>query len=76
MMAFLICDVCEKAEAIGVACSALGGITLAYCKECAEAGLEPPGLAKAVLEQSGGYDGLADWIKPIIRASLAAKPAA
>lgn len=37
----LICEVCEKNKAIGVASSWLGAFSSAYCRECAESGAEP-----------------------------------
>jgi hypothetical protein len=30
----LICQVCGKNESVGVACSAFGAVSLAYCAEC------------------------------------------
>ena len=33
----LLCNVCGKNEAKGVACSVFGAISLAYCQECLDA---------------------------------------
>ena len=35
------CDVCGKETEVFCACSACGGISFAYCKDCLSAGLEP-----------------------------------
>lgn len=35
------CDVCTTGETECVACSSLGAISLAYCRECGAAGREP-----------------------------------
>lgn len=35
------CDVCGKETKTFAACSACGGISFAYCKECLSKGLEP-----------------------------------
>lgn len=37
----MICDVCDKNEAIGTGCVPLVPITVAYCRECLEANAHP-----------------------------------
>lgn len=65
------CQVCNQKESIGVACSALGPISLAYCKDCAENHAEPLGLTFSTMQLivGGGYSAaevdaaIAEWFK-------------
>lgn len=65
-----LCQVCEVNEAKEVRCSALGPVSIRYCPDCLVQMYEPRWMAEAVLKQVGGYEGLAEWAKPIIKASL------
>jgi hypothetical protein len=64
----LRCDVCGG-PAIGVACSALGAISFAYCRACAVNGAEPRGILEGmVLDMMSGPPPftpdveVADWL--------------
>ena len=62
------CDVC-KAPSIGVACSALGAISFAYCQACAAAGCEP--YSMLVCEMALFIEGrAAGWLEETIIATL------
>ena len=67
----LICDVCEKNEALGVAASPLGPISFAYCSECLKQKVEPWPIVVATVWGCGGYDKLAVWAKEYIDNSIA-----
>jgi hypothetical protein len=60
----LVCWICAK-EALGVACSPLGAISGAYCRECLVEGREPWGVIVGAL--FGCERGkVADWMQPLI----------
>lgn len=42
-----ICQVCNKNESVGVACSVFGAVSLAYCGECLAANRDSYGLLVA-----------------------------
>ena len=52
------CDVCSERDSVGVACSALGPFSLAYCKECATQYAEPKAFCEGLLEEIGGIDNM------------------
>lgn len=54
------CECCDRAEReiAGVACSAMGPISLMYCYDCAEKGAEPKLLILNLIEECGGIDGI------------------
>jgi len=55
------CNVCGKDEIAGVACSGLGAMSLAYCRECADCGAEPEYLFAFTAEMCGTE--VADFVK-------------
>ena len=61
----LKCEVCEIGEPIGVAAMTIGAMSIRYCKKCHEQGAEPKWAVQWMVEDSGGYDKLADWAKEI-----------
>lgn len=63
------CNVCGK-PAVGVASSCLGAASLAYCAECLQAGREPYWLLVAALDFASSKEDLAEWVIPIVEASL------
>lgn len=66
MTAALTCDVCGT-PAIGVACSALGACSFAYCRECAVAHAEPYRIAVMMVATIGDSpEALAAWFLPVV----------
>lgn len=57
----LTCQVCAESEAEGVACSGLGPISFAYCRECLDKGAEPEGMFACTAEMCG--TDVADFVK-------------
>lgn len=47
------CDVCGKQADVAVCASSCGPISLAYCRDCLEAGLEPYGIMLAYISGAG-----------------------
>jgi len=69
----LVCDVCGKNEAKGVACSVFGAISLAYCQECLDAERDDYGTMVAGL-CGGGITCMRDIrsdLHPYVTATLA-----
>jgi hypothetical protein len=78
MMEGAKCQVCGKDEVIGVRCSGLGAMSLAYCSECEQCGAEPEFMFAITAEmcgtevadfvrdmktfKDGAYVGWSDWI--------------
>lgn len=60
-MAGNICDCCDREGVAGVLSSALGPISFAYCKECAEKNAEPEFMFRATYEMIG--EDVADHVK-------------
>lgn len=52
----LICEVCRKNPAVGVASGACGAVSSAYCKVCLERGAEPWGYLVGYLFTVGRED--------------------
>jgi len=69
----MICDVCGEREAVGVACSAMGAVSIAYCAECLRVGREPYALVIGGLMGSSSMEDVADWLRPIVEATLEAE---
>jgi hypothetical protein len=65
------CQVCDKNDAIGVACGACGPISIAYCRECLQIGAEPFDILAAYLGCAGitSFDSVQDAYRPIIEAT-------
>ena len=63
----LKCEICGQ-PAIGVASSAMGAISHAYCRECVNAQREVWTTLVGGL-YGCGPDEVADWVKPIIEAT-------
>ena len=49
------CDVCGKQTDVAVCASSCGPISLAYCRSCLEAGLEPYGIMLAYISGAGHW---------------------
>lgn len=65
------CQVCKKNDAIGVACGACGPISIAYCRECLQAGAEPFDILAAYFGCAGiiSLDSVRAEYHPIIEAT-------
>lgn len=72
-MSGLTCDVCGENEAVGVAASSCGPVSFAYCQECLSAGREPYGALVAYVCGAQSMDDLAEWIHPVVKATLSAE---
>lgn len=72
-MTMLTCNVCDKNEAVGVFASSCGAVSFAYCQDCLDAGREPYGALAAHLMGASGMEDVAEWAKPIVRATLKAE---
>lgn len=66
----LECQVCGKEPAVGVACSGLGAVSIAYGRSCLDAGAEPYDLLVATVAMCGGRANTAEWVPAVIAASL------
>lgn len=44
-----VCDVCLSHPPIGVACSQLGAVSFAYCRECLDNNAEPKSMCRSLL---------------------------
>lgn len=69
----IICQVCGEHEAVGVACSATGALSIAYCQECADSHREPYGAVVASLYGIPDMAEVAEWYKPVVEATLEAE---
>ena len=69
-MSGLVCDVCGAA-AIGVCCSSLGALSLAYCQACADVGAEPYDLTVGMASMIGDrIEDYAPHFHPILFATV------
>ena len=50
-----MCDVCERREAVQIACSAYGATSYAFCPECLSNGLEPYGAVVSCIACAGHF---------------------
>ena len=66
----LVCNVCHQNEAVGVFASRCG---IRYCQECLDAGREPYRVLVAYLAGVLDMDGVAQWARPMVRATLQAE---
>lgn len=66
----MICEVCKKNEAIGVACVPGVAYSAAFCPECLKVGAIPYSIAVANTACCGGYDSCAEWWKFIVDRTL------
>ena len=66
----LICEVCEKNEAVGVASVPGVPYSAAYCRECLAADAHPLGIVVANTACIGGMEYAADWWKEIVEHTL------
>jgi len=66
----LICDCCNKNEALGVACVPMVPMSMAYCKECLEANNHPMAVLVANTACIGGLDNANDCWKQMVLDSL------
>jgi hypothetical protein len=61
----LVCDVCKQNEALGVASSALGPCSWAFCQQCLDAHAEPAVMIAATIEGCDGAENVAEWVHQI-----------
>lgn len=66
----LVCNVCRKNKAIGVASVPGVPISVAYCMDCLEAGAHPIGIMIANTACLGGLDRAAGYWKYMVYDSL------
>lgn len=59
----LVCDVCRQNEALGVASSALGPCSWAYCRECLNKPAEVAVMIDATIDGCNGSANVAAWAK-------------
>jgi hypothetical protein len=57
----LVCEVCEKEDAVGVACVPAIPYSAAYGSQCLTLNAHPYGILRANVACNGGPDGTADW---------------
>ena len=50
-----VCDVCGRSAAVTVCCSACGGQSFAYCRQCLRSGAEPWGTLVSYISCAGRY---------------------
>ena len=66
------CDVCGKQTNVAVCASSCGPISLAYCRSCLEAGLEPYGIMLAYISGAGHWpDDINPAYQELVRKNLA-----
>ena len=66
------CDVCGKPTDVAVCASSCGPISLAYCRSCLEAGLEPYGIMLAYISGAGYWpDDINPAYQELVRKNLA-----
>ena len=66
------CDVCGKQTDVAVCASSCGPISLAYCRSCLEAGLEPYGIMLAYISGAGHWpDDINPAYQELVRKNLA-----
>lgn len=68
-MAGSVCDVCGG-QSVGVASSALGAVSFAYCERCLKENAEPYYMLASTIAMCGGRDKIADWMQPVIEGTL------
>lgn len=62
------CSVCGKTGEVFVCCSTCGAMSLAYCKECLDAGAEPWNDLVAYVSLAGRYpDDINETYRKIVR---------
>lgn len=66
----LICNVCRRNEAIGVACVPGVPCSVAYCVECLQANSHPMSVLIANTVCCGGLSQCANWWKEMVKHSL------
>lgn len=62
------CEVCHGQSGgafSGVECSSLGAFSIAYCHCCLGNNAEPYGILAALISESGGIEGCADWVRDL-----------
>jgi hypothetical protein len=57
----LICEVCKKNEAVGVASSAVGPVSLAYCKTCLDWMADALWVIASSVYCCDGPEHMAEW---------------
>lgn len=60
-----LCDVCGQREALGVASSALGPVSWAYCRECLRKPADVACMFAATIDGCDGSANVADWVKDL-----------
>lgn len=67
----MTCNVCNKNEALGVAASPFGPISLAYCRECINAPADAYFIIVNMVASAGGDEAnLNEWARSYIEPSL------
>lgn len=66
----LICDVCQKEPAVGVAAVPGVPMSCAYCKTCLGANAHPLFVVIGNTALVGGYDNAADWWQYMVDCTL------
>lgn len=64
------CDCCGEERDVGVACSPLGPVSFAYCRDCLKAGAEPYGMLVGVAA-GAGVDEYGPWFEALLARNLA-----
>jgi hypothetical protein len=59
---FRTCEVCHRKRNVGVACSTLGAVSCAFCRECLEQRAEAEWMFEFTLEEVGEHF-VAPWVK-------------
>lgn len=62
----LMCQVCGKNAALGVASSGLGAVSVAYCRECLDHCAQPDWLVEFTLAQCGSWSDVREDIKEVL----------
>lgn len=57
------CDVCGRGGVVGVASSALGPVSWAYCRECLNKPADVACMFAATIDGCNGSANVADWVK-------------
>lgn len=61
----MTCDVCRGESGgafVGVACSTLGALSIAFCDRCLGNHAEPAGMLSALISEAGGIENMAPWV--------------
>lgn len=59
------CSVCGWQGAVGTACSSLGAVSFAFCKDCLASGAEPFAMLAYTVAVCGGLDNMVAAIRDV-----------